>query len=126
MDCTCSMSASISEDEVDVIVEQWQTARKNHVCVECGRIIGIGEQYYFEKYFYDGFRTSKTCTDCMSLRQHLVGDFRISQMRDLIESHIEVCDGEIPEACIAKLTPDARGWVCGIIERCWDGWEDEE
>ncbi len=63
MDCTCSMSARISDDEVDVIVEQWQTARKNHVCVECGRNIGVGERYYFEKYFYDGFRTSKTCAD---------------------------------------------------------------
>ena len=35
-----------------------------------------------------------------------------------IQEYIE--DGnEIPEKCIARLTPGAREWVCGIIEDVW-------
>ena len=40
-----------------------------------------------------------------------------------VQEYIE--DGnEIPEKCIARLTPGAREWVCGIIEDVWRNEED--
>jgi hypothetical protein len=55
----------------------------------------------------------------MSLRDYLVDDFYYGSLLELIEESIRDCDGELPERCIAKLTPAARAWVCGEIERCW-------
>jgi hypothetical protein len=42
----------------------------------------------------------------------------------MIEDAIVECEGQIPEKCIAKLTPAAREWVCGLIEKAWEEMEE--
>lgn len=121
MECSCSISAGVDEN-AEVLSEKWLKARKQHNCQECERQIQLGEQYYREVTKFDGeIDTHKTCADCMSLRRNLCADFYWGQIREMIEDAIEYCDGKIPEKCIAKLTPAARAWVCGVIEKVWEG-----
>jgi hypothetical protein len=125
MECSCSISAGI-DDFAEVISAKWITARKRHSCHECNRLILTGEEYYKEIAEYEGeITTHKTCRDCMSLRNHLCGDFFWGEIRDMIEEAIFECDGKLPEACVAKLTPAAQEWVCGLIEQAWDMWADK-
>jgi hypothetical protein len=120
MDCTCSISAGV-DDFCEMVSERWVTSRSIHFCYECGYKIHPGERYYREvTKDEDGIHKVKTCADCISIRDNLVGDFFYGQMRDMLSDAIYDCDGKIPEKCIAKLTPKARAWICGEIEKCWD------
>jgi hypothetical protein len=42
----------------------------------------------------------------------------------MIEDAIVECKGKIPEKCVARLRPAAREWVCGLIEKVWEGETD--
>jgi hypothetical protein len=125
MECSCSISAGV-DDSAEVLSAKWITARKRHSCQECNRLILTGEEYFKEVEKYEGeITTHKTCRDCMSLRNHLCGDFFWGEIRDMIEEAIFECEGKLPEACVAKLTPAAQEWVCGLIEQAWDMWADK-
>lgn len=50
------------------------TARKEHVCCECGGAIKPGEKYQLFKGIWDGEAARfKTCTDCEALRREVTG-----------------------------------------------------
>lgn len=50
-----------------------RTARKDHKCSECGRVIAKGESYEYVTGKGDGYIfDAKTCTHCMWARQWLV------------------------------------------------------
>jgi len=126
MDCAC-FDADV-DDYVTPISDTKPTARKEHTCCECGRIIRIGERYRLEKNVFDGsFDTFKTCVDCDSVRTHLVCSFYYTQVWELVTENIRECAlfDSIPYSKIAKLTPLAREQVCEIIEEYWDDQEDE-
>jgi hypothetical protein len=120
MDCSCSFSADV-DGFCEMLDYRWVTARKPHDCHECGRKVVNGERYYREKTVYDGdIETHKTCADCKSIRDNLVADFFWGEVLDLVLESIRETGGEIPEKCIAKLTPAARAWVCARIEAQWE------
>jgi hypothetical protein len=49
-----------------------RTARKEHKCCECRRIIKIGEKYHFAKGCWEGrWAQYKTCEECNGLRHEL-------------------------------------------------------
>ncbi|WP_157378754.1 hypothetical protein [Burkholderia ubonensis] len=60
------------DERVTMISDGRRTARKEHRCAECGRMIQCGETYCYEYYKFDG-RTEhhKTCSHCMVVRQWL-------------------------------------------------------
>jgi len=56
----------IGDDFVEMLRSTDPTARKEHRCAECGRTIGVGEQYRNEVYVFDGeMSTHKTCRHCL-------------------------------------------------------------
>lgn len=62
----CDEWAKVSEVNV-------RTARKRHLCLECGRDIQPGEQYENARLLFDdlGWSTLKTCAHCMAARTFL-------------------------------------------------------
>lgn len=53
----------------EVSTETMPTARKQHVCEECGATIEPGEKYQLIKGLWEGtWETHKTCTFCASVR----------------------------------------------------------
>lgn len=51
-------------------VAEVRTARKQHKCSECGRLIAEGERYEHVRGKWDGdMGTFKTCPRCLSLRE---------------------------------------------------------
>lgn len=119
MECSCSINAGV-DDPVELISVKWVTAKSVHKCGECGKNMKPGEVYFRERYIFDEkFETCKTCHNCISIRRNLCGDWIYGQVRETISDAI--LDGlEIPEKCIAKLTPAARAWVCELIETEWE------
>lgn len=123
MECSC---------EIDVDAEygggfenrQNITARKQHKCHECYRVIEPGEKYETASGVYDGsFYHHKTCSDCLSLRdQVFTNGWWYGQIWDDFFSNIGC---SISEICIAALTPAAREKVCEHIEECWLDEDDE-
>ena len=95
-------------------------ARKQHKCCECKRQIEAGETYLVEEGKWDGeFETFKTCSDCLSIRETFFGyGFILGEILETLSDHIY--GGDVPERCIAELTPRAREMVCEIIEEKWE------
>lgn len=53
---------------VQVLTDKTLTARKQHKCGECNRVIEVGEIYRYEAFIGDGFDTHKTCRHCSPIR----------------------------------------------------------
>ncbi len=99
------------------------TARKNHICEECNREIKKGELYEFYNGIFEGeFFCTKTCLDCVSLRDSFfpMGGYLTGNIRDEIGEHIVYeLGGEVDEKCIVQLTPAMKDLVFGLMEEGW-------
>ena len=68
-DCYCDYDY----DPPEFFRKRISTARKEHRCGECGRIINVGAKYEYVAGKWDGhLNTFKTCEQCHDLRQWLV------------------------------------------------------
>lgn len=66
MNCLC---AYVEPSYDGFTSERIVKAKKQHVCVECGKTINIGEKYEYTFGVWDGEHdVYKTCCDCVSLR----------------------------------------------------------
>jgi hypothetical protein len=45
-------------------------------------------------------------------------------MQETLYEHIAEGFGDTSEDCLTKLTPGARGFVCGMIERIWERYSE--
>lgn len=64
MDCYCDY------DPPQFCKTKRQTARKDHKCGECFRLIKPGETYEYMAGMWDGiFSTHRTCSHCLNIRQ---------------------------------------------------------
>lgn len=68
----------------------YRTARKDHRCGECHRVIKKGEEYLYEVLVYDGIGSYKTCSHCEIVREWLndnCGGFVWTEIYEDIEEH---------------------------------------
>ena len=69
-----------------------RTARKTHLCGECGRTIKAGEQYRYDTFIYEGqFSRERTCSHCRAAQEWLTkvcGGFLFQGVLDDLEGHI--------------------------------------
>ncbi len=122
MDCSCEIDVHYEDGEPVVCrSEKIVTAKKQHKCHECYRIIVAGEQYERAKWICDGrWELHKTCSDCLSLRKQFFSKgWLYGCLQADVEMFVDDVGGEVPEDCIARLTPAARDWICGLIEDAW-------
>jgi len=67
--CDCSIDP-YDYEAADVCREETLTARKEHVCSECGSTIPPGDQYERVTGMWDGYwSTYKTCLTCVRIRR---------------------------------------------------------
>ena len=123
MECSYNIEIDI-DGSPDLYTKKIVTARKEHKCYECGRVVITGEQYESVRGKWEGdFETYKTCTDCLSLRDTFFNDgWGFGDIWWDFSDTLNDWDYDVPESCIAALTPAAREKVCQIIE---DGWEKD-
>lgn len=123
MDCSCSVDIDYDFGP-DFIKSRVQVAKKEYDCLECGALIKSGERYEYVFGSWDSnTSTHRTCLDCVSLRDTFFNSWAYGEvLGDLIE-YLDDVYYEVPESCIAGLTPKARAWVCNEIE---DYWETED
>ena len=98
-----------------------RTARTEHKCGECKRVIAPGEKYEITEGLCEGtWETYKTCSDCLSIRGVFFKDgFYLGEVIFMLHEHINECMGEISSDCITPLTPVAQERVCKMVEDAW-------
>lgn len=86
MDIGCSCSCSMDGERPVVFEEHWPKARKEHVCVECGETIKLGQRYEYASGLWDGFWDHhKTCKTCVNIRNDVCcGSFIYGELREAI------------------------------------------
>lgn len=125
MKCACLVDRCNDEIAWDGACKTKHVVSKTpHKCIECERTIRPGDWYLLEIVQWEegGLRERyKTCSDCESLRNILVCSWQYGAVMNDIYSALEECpeDG-IPWAAFAKLTPGAKDYVFGIIEKWWE------
>lgn len=125
MGCSCSISTGCYDFGPEVYKEKVVKARKTHRCCECRRDIVKGEKYNLTTGKWDGeFSAYKVCSDCQSVIDQFFDKWTTGHIWEDLQEMIAEQDGDINQACVAKLTPRARGMVCDMIERIWQDRED--
>jgi hypothetical protein len=124
MECSCNIPTAHWNDicePISCVSAKIVTAHKRHICDECRQAITTGQEYERATFLSsDEWETHKTCQNCLSLRKQFFPGRKIfGGMREEIACHIDDLGGDLPEACIAALTPAARAWVCNRIEHTW-------
>ena len=125
----CSCIYVDDYDTADFHKSVKRKAIKEHKCCECGRTIERGEIYEYVSAKYDGrIDTFKTCLDCLSIRDvFFCNGWLYEGMKEALWEHLlEMSFGEIPEDCIAELTPGGQALVCGMIEEIWEDYFDDD
>jgi hypothetical protein len=87
-----------------------RTARKEHVCIECGEAITPGTRYEFTSGIWDGIPDAfKTCLSCVEIRNHFGCEgWVIGQVwSDLEENFFP--DMKAGGPCMEGLSPAAKG-----------------
>lgn len=97
------------------------TAKKEHKCSECKRIIKPFEKYEYASGLWEGkFLIFKTCSDCLSIINEFFCDGHLYEgIKESLYEHLQDMNGETDEDCLVALTPGARAFVCNMIEEIW-------
>ena len=131
--CACLTDGGYGEP-MEVGIKQDRKARKEHKCVECGRIIQLGETYkYVGGKFKGDWLNFKTCSDCVSMQKNLLQcGFDIGSCWDDVEmgltesiKYSKPGDESIPWSDIGKCTKPAQNKVFDIIEKAWKKQDNE-
>lgn len=93
--------------------EEHRTARKEHRCTECRRMIQPGEQYLNEGTLFEGrIDTFKTCSHCQVVRQWLTkecGGWCYSGLPEDIQAHAQ--DGWYGKGVAMLAAGISRQWT---------------
>jgi hypothetical protein len=118
----CSISGADYSESCTRLKHKIVMARKNHFCGECGKNIQSKTKYeYFVGVFNGDLYMSKTCLNCVSLRDTFFpsGGYLFGYVRDSIREQIFSLHGEVSSDCILPLTDDAKNFVFTHIENTW-------
>lgn len=122
-DCSCLYDSGDGDQPI-FYTQRWVTARKDHKCYECRRVIMKGERYEcFSGKWETGVQTYRTCAECQNIRESLNCEgWTFGRLWEDIEEQIFQETG-LTIACIDKLTtPEAkkflqRKWIEFVEER---------
>lgn len=122
MECSCTVSID-HDGGPSCCKEVIRTARKTHRCCECLSDINPGDHYEYISGIWDGDpQTYKTCLDCKSVKDVFFDSWTYTQVWDDFYSNFY--PDNIPEKCIAALTPNSRAKICQWIENSLENDED--
>ena len=102
-----------SEDWLEYYKRQVVTAKKEHICLECGQTIPAGDRYERATGYNDEYRNwevFKTCEACLSVRDTLIcdGDYQHGDLWLFLDGM------DVPSNLIGKLS--RRGL------QAWNDW----
>lgn len=99
--------------EVELFEQKKVTARKRHICGECGLIISPGDKYERAKgVWVGGFECYKTCPVCAEIRDALFAETRDALFREYIFGRVwedlGKADIELEMGDLLEFTPEAQ------------------
>ena len=108
----------------DFFHEKQVVARKQHKCVECALLIGVGSTYERVSGKSDGtFWVHATCGICVEIRKAFVcGSWIYGELFETIEAGMFPIWKKVgPYDCLAKLTTESAIQVMNARYREWEG-----
>ena len=120
-DDECNVCVSAGDGEpAEFSTTMFVRARKPHTCVECHRLMPVGERHEVETGKWDGWMgTYRTCLSCQEIRQEFCCD---GWTYGALWEHIE--EDLFPiftEACVAKLQTFTAKSLLAARWRQWKG-----
>ena len=119
----CTIPGVYEADDCYKLKCLYPTARKQHVCEECGRVIDVGDKYELYYGVHEGhIFCVKTCIDCKSIRDSFWpdGGYIFGSIIDALrEQIIYELHGEVSSKCILPLTDNAKNTIFELIEEAW-------
>uniref|UniRef100_A0A6M3LSS3 Uncharacterized protein n=1 Tax=viral metagenome TaxID=1070528 RepID=A0A6M3LSS3_9ZZZZ len=100
----CPLASSGDCDEIAWSTERYCIARQEHICIECGKTIKVGETFHLIRQMMSApkgkrWRIWKTCQTCAIMREQLSCEegYYIGAMRDLLKEYygIDYITGEL-------------------------------
>ncbi len=122
MKCFCEIVIDQDFDSPSLFKIKRQVARKAHKCTECRRTILPKEKYERIEGIWDGsWHHFKMCNDCLSIKEVMFTEgFEYGSLWEYFNNTFDNHSlSEIPESCLASLTPRARNKICDLIEASW-------
>lgn len=118
----CSCIYVDCDESFELYRREMVTARKQHKCSECWKVINPKEQYEVATGMYDGyFSRYKTCKDCLSLREtFFCQDSLHTSLYELLNEYLYECSNSITSIELEKLTPRAKNYVINLIDEIWE------
>lgn len=122
LDCTCVAIQADLETEPEFVNRKMARAAKEHICTECSRTITKGEKYeYVVGTWYGEFRTYKTCSDCLSVREELFDDNWFYEcIWEDVEAHISRYGEKVLMCDLNSMTELARDRLLDLVEKSWN------
>lgn len=119
----CDVCIGIDDyDPADFYSDKMRTARKQHRCCECGRVIEVGEHYQHVAGAWDRkVSTYKTCQQCKEIRESFAcgeGFLFTTLWDDMQEYAFPVMT--LSSECFTQLTAKAKEF-CLAKWREWKG-----
>jgi hypothetical protein len=125
MECSCAIDGTSDYEFDSVMSVNLIKSRTVHTCGECGKNIQPGEEYELYRAVFDGSpERYKTCLDCLSFRDNFFGDWCFGSLWEQFRYHMDDCGWQVPEGCLAKVTPVTRAKICDLIEKYWEDEDD--
>jgi hypothetical protein len=110
-------------DECHEIQCKVLTARKQHKCGECGKIVQPREKFeHFTGSDSGEFFHVKTCLVCVEIRDRFCCGWTWGQVLEDIKKAIFWQGADLKLGCLDGLSPEALDVIAGML----DGMEDEE
>ena len=120
MQCSCSISnySDVRYYDSDSKILTLLAKQIPLKCGECGKEIKPGDQYEWYRGEYEEEKyTHYTCLDCVSLKEHFFSEYMFESLWEDFNQHMDDCGWQVPEDCLAKVTPTTRAKICESIER---------
>ncbi len=116
-ECQCSIDVGDDCDAPEFYSSIDRKARVEHKCYECHRKINPGEKYRYTSCKWEAhIFTSKTCSDCESVRATFFCSSLSGSLWDDFEEAASENEGRFAQECINLLTPVAKRKVLDIIK----------
>ena len=122
--CVCTIDSACDADPADFYAKKFVTARREHVCEECGCKILPGQRY--ERIcgkWEEEMHVHKTCMVCVEIRDCYFCSWLFGEMWNDIEQ--EAREDNLPTGNLAGLSKEALLKLAEFLAPIWAEMEDE-
>lgn len=125
--CSCSIDVDVDGAVAKFVSRRTHKAKKEYKCMECERLILIGETY--EKIIWcdaDGISNLRTCAECKEIRDCFMCSYYYGGVWDEMWGFFESNPEELCVGKLDKLSEKSRAVMIDFVDELLEALADEE